>query len=214
MVVLDELFHYSNLSITLFLKSFEEEASLVAKAAWFEEKQTAKWGRSYLHGATKSRGQSGQGLFSLVDIRDQVLDDDAFYHARFTMVGQIADNLGMYALVLWFLWSRIRLSRAWYVLMVAASGAFLVAFPTLRRHLFALLTVVLLTVILRSWRSLRSAQRRLLGWAIGIFVVATVVWVLDITGLVCDPNSIIQLHALWHLLGAVVVWMLYRAFRP
>jgi hypothetical protein len=138
----------------------------------------------------------------------------AYYHARFTMAGQIADNLGMYALVLWFLWSRIRLRYAWYVLTLAASGAFLGAFPTLRRHLFALLTVVLLTVILRSWRSLRSAQRRSLGWAIGIFAVATVVWVLDITGLVCDPNSIIQLHALWHLLGAVVVWMLYRAFRP
>jgi hypothetical protein len=57
-------------------------------------------------------------------------------------------------------------------------------------------------------------RRRSIALAMGIMAFAFVLWVLDITKLVCEPSSILQLHALWHVLDAVVVWLLYRAVRP
>jgi len=29
----------------------------------------------------------------------------------------------------------------------------------------------------------------------------------------CDPDSLIQAHALWHLLGAVATWCYFQYFR-
>jgi hypothetical protein len=39
--------------------------------------------------------------------------------------------------------------------------------------------------------------------------VATVIWVLDITRIACQPTAIIQGHAVWHVLGAAASASLY-----
>ena len=42
--------------------------------------------------------------------------------------------------------------------------------------------------------------------------LAFLVWVLDITKVVCSPESALQGHALWHVLGALAGWCLYRYY--
>lgn len=134
-----------------------------------------------------------------------------YYHARFTMAGQLADNLGMYAFVLWLLWRRLRWRLPWFAASLAASAWVLVVAPDLRRYLFASFAAILVFDIIRQWQACAQRQRRLLAVAIGTFACAFVAWTLDVTRLVCWPDSIVQLHALWHIAGALTVWYLYRA---
>lgn len=42
--------------------------------------------------------------------------------------------------------------------------------------------------------------------------VAFVIWILDFTRFVCAPESWVQGHAAWHILGAVAAWYLFRYY--
>ena len=52
-------------------------------------------------------------------------------------------------------------------------------------------------------------------WAgFGSYLIATIIWEPSRTdGPLCDPDSLLQGHALWHLLGAVAMWCFYKYFR-
>ena len=56
--------------------------------------------------------------------------------------------------------------------------------------------------------------RRPWFWAgLGSFVVANAVWNVSHTGGPwCSPHSLLQGHALWHLLSALAVWCFYLYF--
>ena len=44
-----------------------------------------------------------------------------------------------------------------------------------------------------------------------VFLTALFIWVLSRTGAVlCDPGSLIQGHAIWHILNGVGIYFLYR----
>jgi hypothetical protein len=47
--------------------------------------------------------------------------------------------------------------------------------------------------------------------ALGCLVAGCVSWLLDVQGLLCLPNSWLQLHALWHVFmaGAILFLFLY-----
>jgi hypothetical protein len=46
------------------------------------------------------------------------------------------------------------------------------------------------------------------------YTLATIIWQPSKTdGVLCDPQSLLQGHALWHLLGAISMWCFYRYFR-
>ncbi|MBK9328207.1 MAG: hypothetical protein IPM95_02605 [Sphingobacteriales bacterium] len=45
------------------------------------------------------------------------------------------------------------------------------------------------------------------------FLIATTVWLLDITDKLCSPTSIFQGHSLWHLLTAVSIFLAYLFYR-
>ena len=66
------------------------------------------------------------------------------------------------------------------------------------------------------WSSIRIDARRM-PWfwtGLGLFVVANIVWNLSRTDAVwCDPDNLLQGHALWHLLTAASVGAFYRYFR-
>ena len=48
----------------------------------------------------------------------------------------------------------------------------------------------------------------------GSYFLATIIWQPSKTdGVLCDPDSLAQGHALWHLLGAVSMWCFYKYFR-
>ena len=48
----------------------------------------------------------------------------------------------------------------------------------------------------------------------GAYIFATIIWEPSRTGgPLCTPDSLLQGHALWHILGAVAMWCFYKYFR-
>lgn len=62
-------------------------------------------------------------------------------------------------------------------------------------------------------RSRRRRDDRWGYWAVGALLAAFGIWLLSHDGgLLCDPHSLIQGHAAWHLLCAVAAYCLYRLY--
>ena len=134
----------------------------------------------------------------------------AFYHASLTFVGQVADIFGMYLLVTFMLVFRAgRWFGPLYIALNLALLAAQVAFPQSRRYLFAAVIAAVLIVETRA----RVNERKWLYWALAAMSGGFVLWILDITKRWCDPRSLLQGHALWHVLGAVAAWCLFRYYR-
>jgi len=146
----------------------------------------------------------------------------ALMHATLTLWGQFLDVVGMYLIgsfeLVWALarWRRIRERRAilLYGALCAVLVAALLAMPEIRRWLFAVLLLVAIVVELVFARPLRPGVRvRLFLAGLLTMAVAFAIWVLDQNGVVCAPHSLLQGHALWHLLGALSLWLLFAYYR-
>jgi len=140
----------------------------------------------------------------------------AFYHASLTFAGQFFDVMGIY-LVISFA-ALFALARPGWLpegafppvylatnLMLAGALLWL---PGVRREVFA--TLVVITLALEAW-SLRRSPRPA-SYFMGAMVTLAVgfmLWILDTDGLLCNPNSIFQGEAAWHILGALAAWLLY-----
>ena len=145
----------------------------------------------------------------------------SFFHASLTFVGQTFDLLGMYLLAtLLLLWSARR-RLAWtpsrrvasYVLGNVMLLTVLIAWPEVRRYVFG----ALVAAIVLAERSNRSTDgvvtsRKYLWGSMGLLFVAFVIWILDLTKILCDPGSLLQGHAAWHLLGAGAALMAYAHY--
>lgn len=145
----------------------------------------------------------------------------SFFHASLTFVGQTFDLLGMYLLAtLLLLWSARR-RLAWtssqrvavYVLGNIVLLAILIVWPALRRYVFAALVAGVLLAE-RSNRSTDGAltSRKYLLMSVGLLLAGFLIWILDLTKILCDPGSVLQGHAAWHLLGAGAALMAYAHY--
>ncbi len=143
-------------------------------------------------------------------------------HATLTLWGQFFDVLGMYLVGCFLLvsalsrWKGIpdRHAIALYVLLCAALVAVLIAAPEARRWLFAVVLIAAIAVELGLARPRRPGARlRFYGAGILVNAIAFGIWNLDQHGLVCTPSSLVQGHAVWHLLGAVATWLTFAYYR-
>ena len=143
-------------------------------------------------------------------------------HATLTLWGQFFDVLGMYLISGFFLisalakWRRIQDRRAmiYYALLCALLVAILYALPEVRRWLFSVVLVAAIILELVFARPLRPQVRT--GYYIaGLIanIVAFTIWNLDQNGQLCAPGSLLQGHAIWHLLGAVALWFAFLYYR-
>jgi len=148
-----------------------------------------------------------------------------FYHASLTFVGQFCDVLGMYlfaAFILLYAVGRVRPlgGRTFVIAYVALNAALawlLITVPGLRRWLFAALLLAALACESRAQRAAAHIDARWLWAAVATLAVAFVIWILDLTKVLCVPESWVQGHAAWHILGAVAVgcgYLYYRSERP
>jgi Ceramidase len=146
----------------------------------------------------------------------------AFYHASLTFIGQLVDVSGMYLLITFALLYSV--SRMWKLSPLVFTATYIgtnvlllymqMAVPGARRYVFALLLIGVLGVELYQRHTAPVfAETKWLWRALGIFAAAFVIWILDITKAACAPNSIVQGHAIWHLLGAVSAYCLYLYFK-
>jgi hypothetical protein len=104
-----------------------------------------------------------------------------------------------------------------YVLMNTLLGVLCLVVPSSRRFIFAVLLMGLLgleVLARRQGRLQRRRRRTPLLVAFFSFVVAFGVWTLDIRHILCDPGSMWQGHALWHVLNGVATFSLYLYYHP
>ncbi|MDX2012313.1 MAG: ceramidase domain-containing protein [Myxococcaceae bacterium] len=146
----------------------------------------------------------------------------AGYHASLTFVGQFFDVQSMYLVVGVLFAVNVDDARpgaprrflSTYVALNVALGVLLVVVPTFRRFGFGLaIAAVVLTEVLLRVRRLRSTPLAPLLLAVALQALAFAVWTLDLTKTVCAPGSLVQGHAVWHVLGAVVTALLWRYAR-
>ena len=143
-------------------------------------------------------------------------------HATLTLWGQFFDVLGMYLISGFFLVSALakwrgipnRSAMIYYGLLCAVLVAILYALPEVRRWLFAVVLVAAIILELVFARRLRPQVRT--GYYVAGLVaniVAFTIWNLDQRGQLCAPESLLQGHAVWHLLGAVALWFAFLYYR-
>ena len=145
----------------------------------------------------------------------------ALFHASLTFVGQTADVMGMYLLgtfLVLYSWGRLRPldprgAAGWYVAANAVLVTLLVFAPALRRYAFAAIVVCALALELLVRRRHRvQARASLLGGAVIASLLGFGLWILDITGRWCDPGSVWQGHAAWHLCGAAAAASMFAYY--
>lgn len=150
-----------------------------------------------------------------------------FYHASLTFVGQWLDVMSMYLLgTFMVLHAAIGIlsgaqrsrrmpkdSRAFtvsYIVINLALGVLLIVWPEARRYVFGgLIAAALMLEAILHRRKQTALQARWLIGALAVYVVAQVIWTLDLNHLVCDPTSVVQGHAMWHGLTALSAGLVY-----
>jgi hypothetical protein len=146
----------------------------------------------------------------------------AFYHASLTFAGQFVDLMGMYLLACFILLYNVSrltaLNAKTFVLAYLALNLVLayvlLEFPALRRYIFG---AIIIAALLPEYRVRMQKKLQINGFflqaAWWTLVVAFTIWTLDITKILCNPNSWLQGHALWHILGALAAGFLYLYYR-
>lgn len=146
----------------------------------------------------------------------------AFYHASLSLAGQFFDVTGMYLLasfiLLYNVARRYPLGQTMIAVAYVALNAFLIylllEFPALRRYLFAALIAAALGLEYLARRGSNLViEGRYIRAALLLLVIAFIIWVLDITKLLCSPESWLQGHAVWHVMGALAAGLLYMYYR-
>ena len=145
----------------------------------------------------------------------------AYYHATMTFLGQTIDFGGMnFVILLGLFYYLARATRAekrplvWlgYWASVALSAASLVWAPVLRRPLFAVMIAAVLYCYLVDPKRLTVPEtRRKLIRGLAVFLFGFVLWNLDNLSAFCWPNNPVQLHAIWHVCGAIASYYLFAA---
>lgn len=138
-------------------------------------------------------------------------------HLDLTSMFLVASFAAAYSLMRW---RRRGSAYFWGVFVVALLGCELVeripgGIPVVMHAgnlVFGVLFAVSLTLEVRLRRRDGGAgDVRWIRGAVGAIAVAFLVWNLAKDGRpLCDPHSLVQGHAVWHLLGAVSVYCLYR----
>lgn len=145
------------------------------------------------------------------------------YHASLSFVGQWLDVMSMYLLgvfMVLYAAARLRMTHIGiafaveYVIINLTLGLLLIVWPEARRYVFGALIVIALglEMILQRRRLTTASPRRLIA-ALGVYVMAQIIWTLDLNHIICDPTSVLQGHAVWHVLTAASAGLMYGYYR-
>lgn len=153
-----------------------------------------------------------------------------FYHASLTAFFQRIDQAAMYSLVLlvisvnvYRLFPRWRLLKRWRSSHLLFVLAFTLALWGVFSHISVLninstFPALVAISLVSSLVYLRYAGRGLhflkyFKVAYGTLFMGGAIWALDRSHTLCNPESLLQGHALWHLLTAASALLLYMFYR-
>lgn len=155
-----------------------------------------------------------------------------FYHASVTSIFQMLDQTGMYAIIFSFM--AYHIFRVWPTFKTKKKGEvsshklIFVSFLVLNILFVSLLWdivdvniffpaliifYIIITVIYNKRSSVLKFSSRLLLFSLYMLLFSFTIWLLDRQDVLCDPNSLVQGHALWHILNSVVLLMIYLHYR-
>ena len=150
-----------------------------------------------------------------------------FYHGSLTEFGRFFDWFGMYLFASYVIVYNIaRFFRPYFnpwrffalfcAFMVTSVFFTLTLNADIRRHIFTIMIVIALVVAAFVNRRLGNPfDDSLLAFSLVSLIVAYIIWNLDNNGILCDPISFIQGHAIWHLLTAISIGcLLYTSPSP
>ena len=145
-----------------------------------------------------------------------------FYHMSLAFAGQVVDVLSMYLLTSFMLLYNLSRTRRMgneafvglYLLLNVLLGFISIRVPVLRRYIFlALLAAVLVSeVVIRRKRRPRMNVAFMVAALVSL-VLGCTAWILDVTRVVCAPDSLLQGHAMWHVFMAAVIGWMYLYYR-
>ena len=147
-----------------------------------------------------------------------------FYHGTLSYLGQFLDVFSMYIFgILLALGALIRRNQLTFgkaallfIIFNVIFGILQYYYPESRRLLFGLLLIPgLLLEQLPKTTGFKwfSKQVRYLYVGVILLIVAYGFWILDQYNIVCWPTSIIQGHAIWHILTAIAAYMIILHYR-
>ena len=146
-----------------------------------------------------------------------------FFHVSLTRVGRWLDYMGMYAFASYALLYGLARLRRWkdgtflvlYVLLLAVLGTLWFAAPGYRRPLLGglILGIVAVEAVAHRLRRPMNIRTRCLSAALGCFLAAFAVNMLDESGMICQPHGVLQWHAVWHFLTAASTALLFSYYR-
>lgn len=149
-----------------------------------------------------------------------VCSGSAYYHASLTFYGQFLDNIGMFlVLIPFFNYTLQKLNildndHFWqlYTAILAVVVVVELYVPSVRRYIFAVFIVVLLGFEFYRIHKTPGQDKTYLIIGLVVFLTAYAIWYLDLDKIICDPKSWKQGHAIWHLLSAAAVFMVYKHY--
>jgi hypothetical protein len=142
-----------------------------------------------------------------------------FYHATMTFFGMWLDVFSMYMYILFLIFYLIyyadildqKKGILFYMILLFVSGIFLYQSPLFRRILFGFYVILTLFVFYRIKNKIFINPKNFYI-ALAIFIISYAIWLLDYYRILCNPESWIQGHGIWHTLNSMVIYYLYLFF--
>jgi hypothetical protein len=145
------------------------------------------------------------------------------YHASMTFFWQFFDVSSMFMLILLAVnfnllrlgWIKSQHFSLTYIISLLTSMGLMLFFQGKSGEwIFAVEVSLSIFLEYLIFRQKKSVDFKSLFQAIGIFLLAFLIWTGDIQGWWCDPdNHYLQGHAIWHILNAVAIWFLYLFYK-
>ena len=138
-----------------------------------------------------------------------------YYHAKFTLLGQLLDieSMILFVLVWLFIQNTQRSNRHffWFLLIITVTSIGIsIVMPQIRRMIFILL---LLFAIIKEIKVQKLTTNNLnKDFVKGTFalLLAGILWTLDINKIFCNPNGVVQLHSIYHVLTGLSAYFLIK----